>query len=157
MAAAGVGSLAAALLIAFGMRPTLRLLIIGSALIGIALVALAISPVLLLSLPVMVLLGFATITMSATTNTLIQLQVPDALRGRVMSVYTTVCRDDAHRGPGFGCRHGRRRRDGHAGGRRGPDAAHGRCGGHAAVRRGPGGRDAGAAGAPGLTWAACWR
>ena len=90
MAAAGVGSLAAALLIAFGMRPTLRLLIIGSALIGIALVALAISPVLLLSLPVMVLLGFATITMSATTNTLIQLQVPDALRGRVMSVYTTV-------------------------------------------------------------------
>ena len=90
MAAAGVGSLAAALLIAFGMRPTLRLLIIGSALIGVALVALAISPVLLISLPVMVLLGFATITMSATTNTLIQLQVPDALRGRVMSVYTTV-------------------------------------------------------------------
>ncbi|HXR26360.1 MAG TPA: MFS transporter [Candidatus Baltobacteraceae bacterium] len=90
MAAAGVGSLAAALLIAFGMRPTLRLLVAGSALIGIALVALAVSPVLLVSLPIMVLLGFATITMSATTNTLIQLQVPDALRGRVMSVYTTV-------------------------------------------------------------------
>ena len=90
MAAAGVGSLAAALLIAFGMRPTLRLLVIGSALIGIALIGLAISPLLLLSLPIMVLLGFATITMSATTNTLIQLQVPDALRGRVMSVYTTV-------------------------------------------------------------------
>ncbi len=90
MAAAGVGSLAAALLIAFGMRPTLRLLVIGSALIGIALVGLAISPLLLVSLPIMVLLGFATITMSATTNTLIQLQVPDALRGRVMSVYTTV-------------------------------------------------------------------
>jgi MFS family permease len=90
MAAAGVGSLAAALLIAFGMRPTLRLLVIGSALIGIALIGLAISPMLLISLPIMVLLGFATITMSATTNTLIQLQVPDALRGRVMSVYTTV-------------------------------------------------------------------
>ncbi len=90
MAAAGVGSLAAALLIAFGMRPTLRLLVIGSALIGIALVGLAVSPMLLVSLPIMVLLGFATITMSATTNTLIQLQVPDALRGRVMSVYTTV-------------------------------------------------------------------
>ena len=72
------------------MRPTLRLLVIGSALIGIALVGLAISPLLLVSLPIMVLLGFATITMSATTNTLIQLQVPDALRGRVMSVYTTV-------------------------------------------------------------------
>lgn len=90
MAAAGVGSLAAALLIAFGMRPTLRLLVIGSSLIGIALIGLAISPMLLISLPIMVLLGFATITMSATTNTLIQLQVPDALRGRVMSVYTTV-------------------------------------------------------------------
>ena len=72
------------------MRPTLRLLVIGSALIGIALIGLAISPLLLISLPIMVLLGFATITMSATTNTLIQLQVPDALRGRVMSVYTTV-------------------------------------------------------------------
>jgi len=90
MAAAGVGSLAAALLIAFGLRPTLRLLVSGSALIGLALVGLAFSPLLLVSLPIMVLLGFATITMSATTNTLIQLQVPDALRGRVMSVYTTV-------------------------------------------------------------------
>ncbi|MGZ4482582.1 MAG: MFS transporter [Gaiellales bacterium] len=88
MAAAGVGSLAAALLIAFGMRPTLRLLVIGSALIGIALIGLAISPLLLVSLPIMVLLGFATITMSATTNTLIQLQVPDALRGRVISMWT---------------------------------------------------------------------
>lgn len=90
MAAAGLGSLVAALLIAFGMRPTLQLLVAGTALIGIALVGLALSPTLLISLPIMVLLGFATIAMSATTNTLIQLQVPDALRGRVMSVYTTV-------------------------------------------------------------------
>ncbi len=90
MAAAGVGSLAAALLIAFGMRPTLRLLVAGTALIGASLVALSASSVMLLSLPIMAVLGFATIAMSATTNTLIQLQVPDALRGRVMSVYTTV-------------------------------------------------------------------
>jgi hypothetical protein len=53
-------------------------------------VALSLSSVLLVSLPIMAVLGFATIAMSATTNTLIQLQVPDALRGRVMSVYTTV-------------------------------------------------------------------
>ena len=90
MAAAGVGSLIAALLIAFGLRPTLRLLIGGSALIGAALVALAFSPVIILSLPIMGVLGFATIALSATTNTIIQLNVPDVLRGRVISVYTTV-------------------------------------------------------------------
>ena len=55
-----------------------------------SLVALALSSSLPVSLPIMAVLGFATIAMSATTNTLIQLQVPDALRGRVMSVYTTV-------------------------------------------------------------------
>jgi MFS family permease len=90
MAAAGVGSLIAALLIAFGLRPTLRLLIGGSALIGAALVALAFSPVLIVSLPIMGVLGFATIALSATANTIIQLNVPDVLRGRVISVYTTV-------------------------------------------------------------------
>jgi predicted MFS family arabinose efflux permease len=34
--------------------------------------------------------GWGVIAMAATTNTIIQLTVPDVLRGRVMSVYTTV-------------------------------------------------------------------
>jgi MFS family permease len=34
--------------------------------------------------------GVGGIGMAATANTVIQLNVPDALRGRVMSVYTTV-------------------------------------------------------------------
>ena len=38
----------------------------------------------------MVLIGFGSILMAATGNTTIQLAVPDQLRGRVMSVYTTV-------------------------------------------------------------------
>ena len=38
----------------------------------------------------MVVIGFGSILMAATANTTIQLAVPDHLRGRVMSVYTTV-------------------------------------------------------------------
>ena len=34
--------------------------------------------------------GFGGIGMAATANTVIQLNVPDQLRGRVLSVYTTV-------------------------------------------------------------------
>jgi len=68
----------------------LRLLLLGAALIGLALIALAASPSLAVSLPIMGVLGWSVIAMAATTNTLIQLNVPDALRGRVMSVYTTV-------------------------------------------------------------------
>ncbi|HEY6014428.1 MAG TPA: MFS transporter, partial [Candidatus Limnocylindrales bacterium] len=43
-----------------------------------------------LSLALMVVIGFGSILMAATANTTIQLAVPDQLRGRVMSVYTTV-------------------------------------------------------------------
>ncbi len=42
------------------------------------------------ALAAVVVVGFGAITMAATANTTIQLNVPDALRGRVISVYTTV-------------------------------------------------------------------
>ena len=53
-------------------------------------VALAASRVFPASLALMVVIGFGSILMAATGNTTIQLAVPDHLRGRVMSVYTTV-------------------------------------------------------------------
>jgi MFS family permease len=89
-AAGGVGALVAALAIAFGQRPTMRLLIIGAATAGIAMAAVGYSTSLPISMALLVLAGWGLIAMAATTNTTIQLTVPDELRGRVMSVYTTV-------------------------------------------------------------------
>ena len=90
MAASGVGSLLAALRLVFGGRPRPIRLAIGALILGVASVALAASRVFPLSLALMVVIGFGSIFMSATGNTTIQLAVPDHLRGRVMSVYTTV-------------------------------------------------------------------
>ena len=43
-----------------------------------------------LSVVLMFVVGWGLIAMAATTNTIIQVTTPDELRGRVMSVYTTV-------------------------------------------------------------------
>ncbi|CAN5485937.1 MAG: MFS transporter [Chloroflexi bacterium] len=90
MAASGIGSLVSAISIAFGQRPTLRLLVVGAAVIGVALMLLSTTQWFLAAMLLMGLLGWGVIAMAATANTLIQLAVPDELRGRVMSVYTTV-------------------------------------------------------------------
>jgi MFS family permease len=90
MAASGAGSLVSALAIAFVMRPTMRLLLAGTALIGAGFVGLSLVASLPMDLVLMFIVGFGVIAMAATTNTTIQLSTPDALRGRVMSVYTTV-------------------------------------------------------------------
>jgi MFS family permease len=89
MAASGMGSLLAALLIAFrGTRPSRMLL--GSAILGAAEMLMGGTSTFALDLGLMFAAGFGAISMMATANTTIQLAVPDALRGRVMSVYTTV-------------------------------------------------------------------
>ena len=90
MAATGVGSLIAALSIAFGRRNRLGLIGFGATLTGVAELVLAASGSFSLSLVAMFLTGLGAIGMAATANTAIQLTVPDELRGRVMSVYTTV-------------------------------------------------------------------
>jgi MFS family permease len=90
MAASGVGSLLAALRLVFGGRPRPMRLATGTLILGVASVALAVSRIFPLSLGLMVIVGFGSILMAATGNTTIQLAVPDHLRGRVMSVYTTV-------------------------------------------------------------------
>jgi MFS family permease len=90
MAATGVGSLIAALSIAFGRRNRLAYIGLGAALTGVAELVLAASGSFALSLVAMFATGLGAIGMAATANTAIQLTVPDELRGRVMSVYTTV-------------------------------------------------------------------
>ena len=90
MAASGIGSLTSALSLAFGQRPTMRLLLLGAGVIGVSLMLLGFSRWLPVSLVLMLALGWGVIAMAATTNMIIQLTVPDHLRGRVMSVYTTV-------------------------------------------------------------------
>ena len=90
MAATGVGSLGAALLIAFSGRSRPWVIVGGASLLGVGLAAGAAIHVYWLALPVMVLVGFGAIGMAATANTTIQLAVPDELRGRVIAVYTTV-------------------------------------------------------------------
>ena len=90
MAASGVGSLLAAVRLVFGGRPRPVRLATGALLLGAASVALAATRDFPVALGLMVLVGFGSILMAATGNATIQLAVPDQLRGRVMSVYTTV-------------------------------------------------------------------
>ncbi|HET7646190.1 MAG TPA: MFS transporter [Candidatus Limnocylindria bacterium] len=88
----GVGSLAGSLLLAFatGQRPLLRLITGG----GAAFLALAFllgfvgTP--LLAFPLVIGIGLASMLMVNTINVTVQNSVPDALRGRVMSLYVTV-------------------------------------------------------------------
>ena len=89
MAASGIGSLIAALAIAFGgTRPTRML--VGGFVLGAAEVLIGVVGNYPADLVLMFIAGTGSITMMATANTTIQMMVPDELRGRVMSVYTTV-------------------------------------------------------------------
>ncbi len=90
MAASGVGSLLAALSLAFGGRANPSRIAIGAVIVGIGEIVLGLSGVFAFSLLVMIAVGYGAILMAATANTTIQLVVPDGLRGRVMSVYTTI-------------------------------------------------------------------
>jgi MFS family permease len=90
MAAAGAGSLVSALMLAFGGRATLARVFLGGTLAGLGVLGVGFSPVLVVSMALMAMVGWSTVAIGATSNTIIQLAVPDALRGRVMSVYTTV-------------------------------------------------------------------
>ncbi len=89
MAVSGVGSVVAALGLAFG-GPRPSVLIGGALVLGAAQVALAATTNYPTAAVLLFLAGAGGIAMAATANTMIQLAVPDRLRGRVMSVYTTV-------------------------------------------------------------------
>jgi MFS family permease len=90
MAATGVGSLLGALYIAFTGRASVKLLIGGALTLSVLFTVFGVSRSYPLSMLCMFGAGAGMIAMAASANTLIQLTVPDHLRGRVMSVYTTV-------------------------------------------------------------------
>jgi MFS family permease len=90
MAATGIGSMAAALLIAFSGRSRPMVIGLGSIGLGVGLVAAGLIGSFAPALLALALVGFGAIGMAATANTTIQLNVEDGYRGRVLSVYTTV-------------------------------------------------------------------
>jgi MFS family permease len=90
MTATGIGSLVAALGIAFSGKSRPVIIPLGAIVLGIALIATSLLHGFLIAMITMTFVGFGAIGMAATANTTVQLAVPDELRGRVISVYTTV-------------------------------------------------------------------
>ncbi len=90
MASMGLGSLAAALLVASLDRPRPMIIVVGAFGLGALEIVLGGVRSYPVALVAMFGAGFAAIAMMVSANTSIQLAVPDRLRGRVLSVYTTV-------------------------------------------------------------------
>jgi MFS family permease len=92
MASAGFGSLCGALSIASrsSVRGLGRIVALSALTFGVGLMVFAVSRVFWLSAALLLVVGMSMITQAASTNTLIQSMVPDALRGRVMAVYAMM-------------------------------------------------------------------
>jgi MFS family permease len=92
MGVSGIGALAGALSLALKRSPKgLGLWIAACAMgFGAALIAFALSRSYALSVVLMLPMGYTLMVQMASTNTLIQMMIPDALRGRVMSVYSMM-------------------------------------------------------------------
>lgn len=85
----GIGALVGVVVLTAlgGARRAGRLLLIMATLFGGVLVALSLSRSPVLSIPIMVAAGATNAWAAASANTLVQLGVPDRLRGRVMGIY----------------------------------------------------------------------
>ena len=88
--AMGVGSILAALFLAYRRRAEESQLFLGAAAFSLLLVLLGLSPWLGASLVLLVAMGFAGVTFTATGNTRLQLLSPPELRGRVLSLYVLL-------------------------------------------------------------------
>jgi MFS family permease len=88
-AAQGAGALTAALLAAYmsASRNKGLMVTLGQVAFIVPLIALGYVPNLSVSLILLVLIGWGTVTQLVSMNTLIQVSVPNGLRGRVFSVY----------------------------------------------------------------------
>jgi MFS family permease len=89
-AAMGAGALTSALGVAMLQRPHLRVLIGGGIVLGLAELVLASTASYPVALAAVFMCGMGAIATAASANSLVQITVPGPLRGRVMSVYTTV-------------------------------------------------------------------
>ncbi len=92
MGATGLGALIGALSLAgrSGVRGLGRWITLSAAGFGISLIAFSLSRSFWLSAALLVPAGCAMMIEMAASNTLIQVMVPDRLRGRVMSVYSMM-------------------------------------------------------------------
>lgn len=86
----GLGALAGALITASAERPRWRRSLGGLGGLGIALVALAFLQTVWAAGVLLALVGISFSIWSATSQTMLQLSAPDALRGRVVSLYLLV-------------------------------------------------------------------
>lgn len=86
-AALGAGSLVGALTVAYIGKVSQRRLLLGATIFCVLLGVTPLVPVLGVTLALLAALGFAGIMFTTSANTLLQLTVPDALRGRVLSLY----------------------------------------------------------------------
>ncbi len=88
----GVGALGGALTVALLGNPTRQraMLLTGSLLATVVLVVFGLSRSLWLAYVTIAIVSYGFVLCFATSNTLMQLHVPNALRGRVMSIYTLM-------------------------------------------------------------------
>jgi len=86
----GAGALISALGVATLRRPHIRVLIGGGMILGAAELVLASTTAFPVALAAVFFCGVGAIATAASANSLVQITVPGPLRGRVMSVYTTV-------------------------------------------------------------------
>ncbi|MEA2460295.1 MAG: hypothetical protein QOH90_472 [Actinomycetota bacterium] len=86
----GVGTLFGALVSAGRARPSRALLVGSTVLFGALMIAAAAAPNLALELAALIPLGAVSIIFVATANSTLQLNSTDAMRGRVMALYSVV-------------------------------------------------------------------
>jgi predicted MFS family arabinose efflux permease len=87
----GVGSLIAALVLAGTVkRPRVGVLVVSAGVFSVLEIALAQARSPGAAYAALALIGFATIAFAATANTLLQTNAPDAMRGRVMALYSML-------------------------------------------------------------------
>jgi len=92
MAALGVGAVAGALTVGFGRapEPPLGAMVTAAAIALAGLFSLSAARHVAVAVPLLFVTGFFGLILVASCNTRLQLAAPDALRGRVMSLYTLV-------------------------------------------------------------------
>lgn len=89
---AGIGALLAAMRLAWlgGRQPLSHNIALAAQVAGIGMLLFANTTTLTYALPLLIALGFAVTTMATSINTLIQMQVPNPLRGRIMALFAVL-------------------------------------------------------------------